>query len=61
MLDILFKCIKDYTLDNRGDIGSIVRDQVMLTIVRIAHELHVQRPDFLNESLIQAWIKLLLQ
>jgi hypothetical protein len=34
-MKILFTTLGDYTLDNRGDIGSIVREQSMVTIMEI--------------------------
>jgi len=35
IFDILAKTIEDYTMDKRGDIGSIVREQSMKTMLNI--------------------------
>lgn len=37
IFDILAVTIEDYTMDKRGDIGSIVREQSMTTMLTIVH------------------------
>jgi hypothetical protein len=57
---ILFKTMGDYTLDNRGDIGSIVREQSMVTIMEIIKICYLKNKAFLNEAIIVQVIQNLL-
>lgn len=57
---ILFTTIGDYTLDNRGDIGSIVREQSMVTIMEIIKICYLKNKEFLNEAIIVQVIQNLL-
>jgi hypothetical protein len=46
VFDLLARTIEDYTMDKRGDIGSIVREEsmtVMIAIVRVYAESQVRR------------------
>lgn len=40
---ILFKTVEDYTMDKRGDIGSIVREQSMITMIEIIKMYTIQK------------------
>ena len=51
-MKILFTSMGDYTLDNRGDIGSIVREQSMVTIMEIIKYCFMKNKAFLNEGII---------
>lgn len=37
IFSILFQALNDYTMDKRGDIGSIVREATMSSIMAIIH------------------------
>ena len=43
MIDIFGKTIQDYSIDNRGDIGSIVREQTMESVYRLIQILDNQQ------------------
>lgn len=52
LMTILFNCMEDYTLDNRGDIGSIVREQTLMSLNKIISIIYHQDKSILTEELI---------
>ena len=40
IIETLYEALKDYSIDNRGDIGSWVREQAMTTLEWIIHKLY---------------------
>lgn len=61
LMTILFNCMEDYTLDNRGDIGSVVREQTLMSLNKIISLIYNQDKSILTEELIQKFIKIFLQ
>jgi hypothetical protein len=52
--------MEDYTVDNRGDIGSTIRDQTMIMFVQVTHQIYKQKKDLLTSELILKIVKCLL-
>lgn len=44
--------MEDYTLDNRGDIGSVVREQTLMSLNKIISLIYNQDKSILTEELI---------
>ena len=56
--------LTDYTMDKRGDIGSIVREAAMSTFIEILHTYHIQKQNrkvVISNELITRMIGYFLQ